>query len=867
MEKIQTLVKYSDAIRILMPLVETPKNHTPFEKMASGITLLSPIKEPLWKIDRDALTQTMRYLFSLSHQCYVLSVVEGKPSMFKIIPPLHDSYQKRFDLALKGLTSNPHITEKQRARIEKMKPVRIMQCVVKDKVNTNIDDNEYLDLFRTIPLPDGMFILNLTDALIVRKDKNHPFPMVMGDVPAPSYTSLLPILSMSGQKGYMDIPIPNYDEMEHVYTKPLQYDTLTAEWNKKTDTRAVFRGGPTGCGYTDETNMRIKLALLAKEDIFKNRLDIGLTGKGPTIDSGSVRFDPVHGLGMLNTGIKPTDTFLTMAQQSKYRYILHVDGNVNAYRLLNTMTTGSLVLRVTSEYTSWAERYLQAGVHYLAVERDLSNLDTLLTYCEKNQDKCKEIAENGRVLARKLLTREFIENYFLMMFNQFSLSREEYESIKPTVELLSLPAEDPRVSSIRVALIVPHRNHLEDLEKLRTTLKSYDLGKNLLDIYVVDQNNADLMKRSLLWNVGYLLSKEKRYDRYVFHATDAYPDEVMFKQYFKHSDKAVIFGPGVMGLTGDLFEKINGFPNTFLVGEEEALTHRLTRQKIPLYKPLEGTLIKGETKEVLRWDELVEDMKRSEMNGLEQLNDLSIYVRPYEFDDFVSSYQVDKKTLNIEKDQDLNRMALKDYKNDRSLEDAFAVYPYKMTYVSERNKIVPLRKVKEPTKEEPIMDVVKETVKDDHLYVSNLIVETVSVKFEHCGRDMERYFLLYARDHLEGRCIKEGYVRPETTKVITYTSGGIHGTLIEYRVLFLVQVCHPYEGLRLTCTIESISKIGIRAVIRKGQTPIVVYLTRELNPSIYMEDYELEQVIEVSVLGHRFEMRDHFISVLGFLLK
>ena len=91
-----------------------------------------------------------------------------------------------------------------------------MQCVVKDRVNVDLDQNEYLTLFRTLTLPDGLFVLNLTDAVIVRKDKKHPFPMVMGDVPAPTYTSLLPILTMSGQKGYMDIPIPNYDEMEHV---------------------------------------------------------------------------------------------------------------------------------------------------------------------------------------------------------------------------------------------------------------------------------------------------------------------------------------------------------------------------------------------------------------------------------------------------------------------------------------------------------------------------------------------------------------------------------------------------------------------------------------------------------------------------
>ena len=41
---------------------------------------------------------------------------------------------------------------------------------------------------------------------------------------------------------------------------------------------------------------------------------------------------------------------MPMEEQSKYKYIIHIDGNVNAYRLLNSMLTGSLILRVKSEY-------------------------------------------------------------------------------------------------------------------------------------------------------------------------------------------------------------------------------------------------------------------------------------------------------------------------------------------------------------------------------------------------------------------------------------------------------------------------------------------------------------------------------------
>lgn len=38
-------------------------------------------------------------------------------------------------------------------------------------------------------------------------------------------------------------------------------------------------------------------------------VDVELSGKGKTIDSRSIKFDPVYGLGMLNTGIKPAKSF------------------------------------------------------------------------------------------------------------------------------------------------------------------------------------------------------------------------------------------------------------------------------------------------------------------------------------------------------------------------------------------------------------------------------------------------------------------------------------------------------------------------------------------------------------------------------
>ena len=89
-------------------------------------------------------------------------------------------------------------------------------------------------------LPNGVFILNLTDAVILTANGREPFPMVTGDLPLEEYNfkSHIPILSMSGQENYLDIPIPNYDDIN--FSKTSEYETYTTMWSLK-KTKAVFR--------------------------------------------------------------------------------------------------------------------------------------------------------------------------------------------------------------------------------------------------------------------------------------------------------------------------------------------------------------------------------------------------------------------------------------------------------------------------------------------------------------------------------------------------------------------------------------------------------------------------------------------------
>jgi hypothetical protein len=153
--------------------------------------------------------------------------------------------------------------------------------------------------------------------------------------------------------------------------------------------------------------MRIKVA-----KIKSSLLDAKLTNKdGNNVNSKSIKFDPKYGIGSMNTNIGLSGGFLTMADQSKYKYIIHIDGNVNAYRLLATMLTGSLILRVTSQYTSWVDHMIQNKVHYIPVKADLSDLLDVIRWCKTNDDKCQEIARNGMEFAKSILSKKYIQSY------------------------------------------------------------------------------------------------------------------------------------------------------------------------------------------------------------------------------------------------------------------------------------------------------------------------------------------------------------------------------------------------------------------------------------------------------------------------
>lgn len=153
-----------------------------------------------------------------------------------------------------------------------------------------------------------------------------------------------------------------------------------------------------------------------------------------------------------------------------------------------------------------------------------------------------------------------------------------------------------------------------------------------------------------------------------------------------------------------------------------------------------------------------------------------------------------------------------------------------------------------------------------NIFNKTIIREKIIVPFKNIGKNIESYFIKYAKEKIEGRCRNEGYVRNNSCKVITHTSGIVQGTNVLYNVVFLCDVCIPYHNMEVECYVKNIVKLGIRAVLTDIDNPMSIYISKE-HHKYDLDNYQIEEgdKLTVTIVGYHYENNDPYISAFGIL--
>jgi hypothetical protein len=88
--------------------------------------------------------------------------------------------------------------------------------------------------------------------------------------------------------------------------------------------------------------------------------------------------------------------FMSIKDQLKYKFIFSVEGNDVASNLKWILNSNSLCFMQKPTIETWAmEGLLEAGVHYVELNNDFSNLESQYLYYLKNPEKAKSIIRNA----------------------------------------------------------------------------------------------------------------------------------------------------------------------------------------------------------------------------------------------------------------------------------------------------------------------------------------------------------------------------------------------------------------------------------------------------------------------------------------
>ena len=158
--------------------------------------------------------------------------------------------------------------------------------------------------------------------------------------------------------------------------------------------------------------------------------------------------------------------------------------------------------------------------------------------------------------------------------------------------------------------------------------------------------------------------------------------------------------------------------------------------------------------------------------------------------------------------------------------------------------------------------------KEVGVYMNSLLSRKLQVSFNKLGKNIKEILEKLIKKEIEGKCTIEGFVKSNSTKLLTYSSGVIFENKVEFDVVFECLVCCPVEGMLIKCNVKNKTQAGIRALIDEDKSPVVVYLSRDHHyNNKYFNTVKENDEITIRVIGQRYELNDEQVSVIGEIIE
>tara|TARA_B100000902_G_C27295033_1_gene909377 strand:+ start:796 stop:1296 length:501 start_codon:yes stop_codon:yes gene_type:complete len=159
-------------------------------------------------------------------------------------------------------------------------------------------------------------------------------------------------------------------------------------------------------------------------------------------------------------------------------------------------------------------------------------------------------------------------------------------------------------------------------------------------------------------------------------------------------------------------------------------------------------------------------------------------------------------------------------------------------------------------------------------YEKELLLNTtvqINAAMIYKTKNIDGVLVNHLKRSFEGKCGKHGYIIPDTISIIKRSHGKImvvEVSKIQYDIQYKVKTIYPKVDDEYTCTIDSITKMGIISYLDyKDSTikdsPLLVILPKDYFKEDQFETYEKNKKINVKVLDSRIKYGSPQIHVVA----
>ena len=159
---------------------------------------------------------------------------------------------------------------------------------------------------------------------------------------------------------------------------------------------------------------------------------------------------------------------------------------------------------------------------------------------------------------------------------------------------------------------------------------------------------------------------------------------------------------------------------------------------------------------------------------------------------------------------------------------------------------------------------------NSHIFMRSLLTQKIVLNFNEINNNIYNILEAKIKNFNENKCIKEGFIKNNSVKLLTYSSGELFGNKALFECVFECLITNPVESMLINCVAKSLTKVGVRAelVLDDGSSPYIIFIARDhhYNNEMFSQIKE-NDILQVRILGQRYELNDKFISVIAELIN